>query len=849
MLSFRNFFMFVALLILLAGCGDINPESESANEPLVESSKETKDDPQPGPNALHRPGPIGDGRYVLPNGRLVKPAGDFVATPVFPIDVGISPDGNTAVISTSSKQTICIYDIAQGIITSQFDTKGAFTGIVFNAAGDRFYASGGGDHSIYVYELIAGQATFLYRIGLAGFPSDLVLSNDENFIYTVLNMNKRMVKVRISDGKEMASYPAHLYPYEVAVSPDEKTAYISNLGVNAVSVIDLATKQEIDIIDVEHHPEGLALSPSGDTLYVANMDSDSISVIDTASLEVTATWNLHDDQVLTMGAMPVAIEIDPTGSTLYVTCAGYDSVDVIDTSDGTILGRIPTGWYPTNADIDYANGRLAIVSGKGVGSHGTEHGVNWPGIFQIIDLPSPAELATYTEDTENGLKWATTFYEEWRAQKAESPIPFEWGIRSEQIKHVVFILKENKTYDQVLGDFADGEGDPNFTTFGEAITPNTHALAKEFVNCDNHYVEGDVSVIGHLWATYASVNDHAEKSFLSTGKYPLPEIDQGTIPEHSTIFMKMLDHGLEFRAYGQIIGFMEDFDRAAPYIDLHYGFWNMGTSDETQKAEEIIREWEKGMFPDFIYIVLPNDHNYGGKAGAPTPRWLMADNDAGLGKLIDWLSKSKYWNETAVFVTEDDPQSGWDHIDPHRTISLVISPWAKRDYTSSVLYSQSSIWMTINLILGLPPSSKFDQYASPMYDAFMMEPDYTPYNYITNPIPFEVNGEDKFKHLLCDEPNFLVPDGAPGLARVLWAMYKPGQPFPERNSIDHCNEIEDEEEEEGEDVEYYVEAVNKAVAWGKKRGITVPVPDGWAELTARIEAEEAAEEKKKTPGN
>ena len=212
----------------------------------------------------------------------------------------------------------------------------------------------------------------------------------------------------------------------------------------------------------------------------------------------------------------------------------------------------------------------------------------------------------------------------------------------------------------------------------------------------------------------------------------------------------------------------------------------------------------------------------------------MADNDAGLGKLVDWISHSKYWDETVIFVTEDDPQSGWDHIDPHRTISLVISPWAKRGHVSSVLYSQSSIWLTVELILGLPPSSKFDRFAAPMFDAFTMNKNSTPFSYTTNPFPFEKNRDGKHQDKLCGPPNWLVPDGAPGLSRVLWAMYKPGEPFPEALAVEQCGE---ENEEEAENLDFYVEGVNKAIAYAKDRGITVPVPDGWAELTRKVNAE------------
>ena len=758
---------------------------------------------------------------------------------VFATDVGVSPNGATVVFTAGFNPAIHIYDTATNSLTQTFtqEVNNTFTGIVFNAAGDRFWVSGGGDHSILEFDLIGGVASFVRRIPLAGFPAGLVLSNNENFLYTSLHMNKRMIKVRISDGAEMASYPCHLYPYDLAVTSDETMAFVPSLGGGVVSVFDLTDQTLLAEIPVGYHPEGVALSPDDTRLYVANTGSDSISVIDTQNLVEIDQWELHDDNVMSMGAMPLSIEISSDGSKLYVTCAGYDSVDVIDTTNGEILGRIPTGWYPINAALDPTNNRLMIANAKGVGSAGTLHAVRWPSALQILDMPTPAELVEYTDEVQACTRWSSQFYDDWSAEKFESPIPNEWGVRSDKIRHVVFILRENKTFDQLLADLPNVEADPQYLIFGREIIPNTHEIAETFTNCDNFYVEGDTSVIGHLWATFANCTDHAEKAFLAGGKYPLPDMDPGTRPEAGPIFKRILDAGLEFRSYGQIIRLANDLDRFGPYMDLHYGFWNMGTSDENEKAEEIIREWEKGMFPDFIYIVLPNDHNYGSSSGAPTPNWLMSDNDAGMGKLVDWISHSKYWEETAIFMTMDDPQSGWDHIDPHRTLALVASPWAKRGHVSSVLYNMSSMWLTIELILGLPPSSKFDQYAAPMYDCFTMNKDTTPYIYTPNSNPIEINPDGLPYQDYCDKGNFLAPDSVPGLARVLWAMYKPGQPFPDQLSVDAgIGEEEDDDEDEG--AEYYMEQVNKARAWGKKRGIDVPVPDGFDAMFEKIEKED-----------
>ncbi|MCB1154891.1 beta-propeller fold lactonase family protein, partial [bacterium] len=677
-----------------------------------------------------------------------------------------------------------------------------FTGIVFNESGDRFWVAGGAARGIYEFDLIDGVAVYLRKIPVQGFPAGLALSKNGKSLYTAMHMSRRMAKIKISNGKEEAGYVAHQYPYDIAVLPDESVGYVANLGVDRISAIDLKSGEELAAIPVPKNPEGLKLSPDAKRLYVACADADKVAVIDTATQQVIDEFPLSDDaedERFRPGVMPVAVDVSPDGKRLFVTCSGYDSIDVLDAATGERLGRIPTGWYPTNVAISPDGETLYVANGKGVGSAGYLHDVRWPGVLQEVEIPDAAELSDYTDQVESNVRWATNLYADWYGSELDSPIPTEYGRRSAQIRHVIFILKENKTYDQVFGDLEGTEADPGYLVFGEDVTPNHHRLAREFVNMDNFYVEGDISVMGHMWAMYMNNNDHMEKAFLAGGKYPIPDLDVSTRPANQNIFREVLDAGLEFRNYGQLVGITDDIDFYAPYTNLHYGFWNMGTSDEHRKSVEIIREWEQGLFPDLIYIILPNDHTYGGSAGAPTANWQVGDNDAALGKLVDWVSHSKYWDETAIFITEDDPQSGWDHIDPHRTISMVVSPWAKRNHLSSVFYTHASIWNTIHLILGLPPRTKFDEFAAPMFDAFTMDKDDTPYDYVTNPTPFEITGEDKVSQYLCGTPNFLVPDGAPGMARALWALYKPGKPFPVAASVDACADEEDEDEEEDGD--------------------------------------------------
>jgi hypothetical protein len=465
---------------------------------------------------------------------------------------------------------------------------------------------------------------------------------------------------------------------------------------------------------------------------------------------------------------------------------------------------IPTGYYPTTVALDEAQGVLYVANGKGGGIPGEAGwGVNMDGTLQKIALPTPTELAAYTQQVTDNLT-RTALY--WETMSFDSPIPIERGTPSTQIKRVVFIMKENKTYDQVFGDRAGTEADPNLVVFGANRTPNAHALADAFTSCDNYYSEANVSLQGHLWSVAMYSNDYTEKGWAaSTYREPLTQIEPAATGGKGSIFRHLYDHGVTFRAYGQVLT-LGDLPDLAPYVDYKYGFWNQEVSDEI-KAAEVIRELEAGIWPQLLYISLPNDHTYGGDPGKPTPDYYVGDNDAGLGMLVDYISHSPYWHETAIFVIQDDPQSGADHVDPHRSPALVISPWAKKGYNSSVLYSMSSLWMTIEMILGLPPMTVYDEHTSPMYDCFTLNSDDTAYTGVPNPTPLEFNPDDGPMAALSHEQNWLAPDQVRRLGEIIWTIKKPGVPWPAQLSVDSYDEDEDEEENEAEDYAATVKAM------------------------------------------
>ncbi|MCC6157201.1 MAG: bifunctional YncE family protein/alkaline phosphatase family protein [Deltaproteobacteria bacterium] len=820
----RLFAFFAILGLVLVACspqGEQDGDTSSSAQPLTQAppSPPRAGDPVPNPQALLRPGDLGGGEYLLSNGRRITPAGTYVETASFPIDVAVSPDGETAVVVTAKTAGLHLIHLDTASITQTINLSHGYSGIVFNAAGDRFWIAGGASHLVLEYSLSGGVAAEQARIPVNNMPSGMALSPDESKLYVACYLGKRVAVVDTATGEEIDSYAAHLFTYDVKLSPDGTRAYAANHGPGTVSVLDLTDDgDEIEEITVGANPEMMALSTDGSRLYVANSDSDDISVIDTSSLAVIDAYELNASPMEPKGASPTAVEVSADGTRLYVTSSTYNSIDVLDAADGTMLGRIPTGWYPTNAFLDEANGRLVVANGKGRGSAGLSLWSGWQGGLSIIDLPDDGELAAYTEQVEDNIAWALGFFD---LTGVSSPIPTVRGVASEQIKHVVYVLRENKTFDQVLADFDGVEGDTGLQNFHEDVIPNAYKLGRSYVLLDNTYTEGDTSVLGHLWATYNNVNDHAEKAYNAGGIYPLPDVDPNTRPQGKTIFEVLLDAGIPFRSYGQVVGLAHDLERFGPYMDFKYGFWNMGVSDEV-KVDEIIREVDAGIFEPFTYISLPNDHTYGSSSGAPTPRYLMGDNDAALGKLVEYYSSRPEWESTIIFVIEDDPQSGTDHIDPHRTPAFVIGPYAKRGYISKVMYSMPSVWATIGMILGVPPMNQYDLYASPMYDAFTMTPDSSPYEALANPIELEFNSSPLPLQEYCDNADFNSPDAVSRLGEVLWALTRPGEPWPHHHAL--SPDLREDEAEEEEEVAEYHAMVERATAYAAARGIAVPQP-------------------------
>ncbi len=575
---------------------------------------------------------------------------------------------------------------------------------------------------------------------------------------------------------EPAPKPADLgaFPYLCLVEPGGKRAFVSLWNRAAVAVIDLGTNAVVATWPTAEHPTEIVLSPQGDALYVACANSTKVSVIDSKTGKGLQTIACSLYPQAPNGNTPNSLALTPDGAILFVANADANNLAVFNVSDPKIakpLGFIPTGWYPTSVRFNPLDRRVYFANGKGMTPKANRSGPNpnvplagnlgeyigglYRGTLGIIDFPTPEQMARYTQTA-----FACSPLQRDEAVNAagaapDNPIPRRVGDPS-PIKYCIYVVKENRTYDQVFGDMAAGpnplgNGEPELCLFPEAVTPNHHRIAREFVLLDNIYVDGEVSADGHEWTMGAYATDFVEKiwplsyrgSPRNTFGYPSEgAMDAIARPSGGYLWNRCIDAKVSYRTYGEWVnngkrradGTFEDSVPAVPELagryDPKFRGYDLDHPD-VKRAERFLEElarFEKdGEMPRMQVVRLPNDHTSGTRVGKPTPTAMVADNDLALGKLVEGVSKSRFWKETAIFVIEDDAQNGPDHVDAHRVVALVVSPYTKRRHVDSTMYSTASMLRTMELILGLKPMSQFDAAARPMFDSFTAKADLTPY--------------------------------------------------------------------------------------------------------------------------
>ncbi len=685
-------------------------------------------------------------------------------------------------------------------------------------------------------------------------------------LWVTLSRNNAISRIDLQSGS-LKIIPVGVAPYSVAFGPNGKI-YVSNwagrragpedptapssgsdvridplTGVassGTISVVDATREVAISEIDVGLHPSGITLNSGLSRLFVANANSDTISVIDTANDTVVETIRVLPEVSRPFGSSPNAIQISKDDGTLYVANGTDNAICVVAlgsaagahgtvAAESRVIGYIPTGWYPGAVLQDPERDLLIVANTKGTGSRNqaTGHlGFNshdHSGSISFIPIPSGAELKKYSTQVErnNGMRLVLQRADSRPGKTPARPIPARSGEPS-VFKHVLYIIKENRTYDQILGDMAQGDGDPRLVQFGLEVTPNHHALAEEFVLLDNFYCSGVLSADGHQWCTQAFVTDYLEKSFGGFHRsYPYDGTDPMAYAGSGFLWDRVLKKGLSFRDYGEFV-----LPRIKPvnatwadiYADFLAGTRNVEVRADTQvetlrpylaptfigfpgkvqdvyRAAEFVRELKefesKGNLPDFMIMLLPNDHTNGTRYGYPTPRAMVADNDLALGRIVEAVSKSRFWPQTVIFVTEDDPQAGLDHVDGHRTVGLVVSPYTRRGEVVHSNYNQISMVRSIELILGLPYMNQLDLLADAMTDCFRDKADLRPYTARPanirldemNPPPQALNGPQKYWAEKSEELDFDDVDRADEdvLNRILWFSAKGDIPYPARS--------------------------------------------------------------------
>jgi YVTN family beta-propeller protein len=708
----------------------------------------------------------------------------------------------------------------------------SYTGLAFSPDGSRIFLSNvKGSVEVFTVNR-AGHIAGLFSITLPPvpglkrteeIPSGIAISADGKKLYVCGNLSNRLLELDAGSGAVLRTWNVGVAPYEVVLVGGK--AFVSNWGgrrpdtgsitgpagqgsrvrvdavrhiavEGSVSIVDLAAgvtggngATDLKEIPVGLHPSALVLTPDRRYVVVANAGSDTLSVIDTRTGKIIETICTRHDPADLFGAQPNALTFDKTGGRLFVCNGTQNAVAVIDFKPGKskLAGLIPTGWFPGAIAYDGGRHALYVANIKGLSpgrprkSNGkTEYNSRmFDGSLSLIQEPSARELAGYTRMAMANMRYLLLKQAALPPRPGQPPRPVpERAGEPSVFQHVVYIIKENRSYDQVLGDVKEGNGDPELCVFGENITPNQHKMVRDFVLLDNTYCSGILSADGHQWADSGIVTDYLEKSFSEFPRsYPDgmedTDVDALAYSPAGFIWDDALSHGRTLRDYGEFAitrkrwkdpqrrgeprfldhyrEFLNGTDTIAlwsepgieslrPYMDTDTVGWDLNVPDVFRAAQFVkeLREFERtGSFPNLAIICLPDDHTSGTKAGSPTPAAQVADNDLAFGQIVEALSHSRFWRETCIFAIEDDPQAGWDHVSGYRTTAYVLSAYTQRKKVVHTQYNQTSLLRTIELILGLPPMNQLDATATPMSDCFMDAPDMTPFVSLKNNVPLD----------------------------------------------------------------------------------------------------------------
>lgn len=782
-------------------------------------------------------------RVTLPNGWKLTPAGKSLPLGDLPLNLAVSNSEKYMAVTNNgqSVQSIQLLDLKSDKMISTVVIPKSWYGLKFSYDDKFLYASGGNDNRILKYSVSPKGLSLVdsiilgdkwpNKISPAGIEVDekanrmYVVTKEDNSLY-MIDLKQKIVLRKLALGGE---------GYSCMLDKFSSTLFVSVWGADKVLLISTISMDVLKTIPVGDNPNEMTQSSNGRFLYVSNANDNSVSIIDLSQQRVLEVLDAGMYSDAPPGSTTNGLALSEDGSRLYIANADNNCLAVFDvTRPGAsrAIGFIPVGWYPTSVKV--VNRKIYVANGKGFSSKANPNGPNparrreevtyqkgdlkkvqeveyigglFKGTMSIIPEPSPEDLGVYSTITYRNTPYKKEL--EIRPEGEEgNPIPMMVG-KPSPIKYVFYIVKENRTYDQVLGDMKEGNGDTSLVLFGEKITPNQHKLAREFVLLDNFYVNGEVSADGHNWTLGAYATDYLEKTWPTSyggrgGVYDAEGNREIANNKGGFIWDHCKKAGVSYRTYGE---FVDNNKANIPVLEGHfcpyYTSWDESVRDTTR-----FYQWKRdfdsllaiGEVPQFNSLRFINDHTEGVRVGKPTPFAHVADNDLAVGMFVEYLSKSPIWKESVVFIVEDDAQNGPDHVDAHRTTAYLAGGYVKRKFVDHTMYSTSSMLRTIELILGLEPMSQYDAAANPMWNCFTANADIAPF--VSLPANVDLNEKNTAVTELSrrsEKFDLSKEDAVPDLEfnEVLWYAIKGMQvPFPGPKRAAFFTAINDEDDDD-----------------------------------------------------
>jgi len=788
---------------------------------------------QPAPR--ERVGPLPDGSFLLNSGWRIAPVGKQVPLDTFPMATAVSPDGKYLLVLNGGYRppSVSVIETASARVVSSVAVADGWLGLAFAPKGDRVYVGGGSRAAVFEFAFAGGKLTPARTFPVvpedkrtnSDFIGDVAFSPDGRLLYAADLYRDSVVVINPQSGMAIGRYKTGRRPYRILFHPDGKSFFVTHWADGSLGHYDAANGSLLETVRIGAHPTDIVWRNGGPTdpaegeptwmarLFVAAANTNNVYAVGVGSgnqLSVVESINVSMTPRQPLGMTPSALAVSPDGKRLYVACSDANAAAVVDISEtrSRVEGFIPAGWYPT-AVRALPSGTLVVLNGKGLRSYPNPDGPNptkraapvehaepgaRPGFGPYMQTGTASWIEPFTGDQLEAWTRSALGNSPYRDSKLEetSPLP--------RIEHVIYIVKENRTYDQVLGDMKEGNGDASLVLFGENVTPNLHKLAREFVLLDNFYVNSDVSADGHNWSTAAIAPDYVQKMWPNeyAGRsrlYDFEEQDPASLPPAGYLWTNAAAAGISIRNFGYMVNNKPDAAMGSEQIaavrdpvlarvtNRMYRGFDLAYSD-VERAKVFLSElgeYEKsGNMPRLIVMRMGNDHTYGIAAGKPAPLSLAADNDYAVGLLVEGVSKSRFWASTAICVLEDDAQNGADHVDSHRSPAFLISPWVKRHAVDGTMYNTTSMLRTIEFLLGLQPMTHFDAGARPMTASFQSQPDPAPYTVEKPRIPLDQKNPDAPAARAAARMNFDEADrnDDDALNDILWRAIRKDPPPP-----------------------------------------------------------------------